>query len=374
MKHFTVSPAPFFRNRSNTTRKIMRDVLIALAPCFLASVFFFGYHVVINLIVCLGACFGAELLYELIQKGFRKENIKNASCFDLSCLVTGALIALTLPSKIVVTGWNLNFYADGFRAGGGAGNVLFSFDTVIVCVLGSIFAICLVKMLFGGIGRNFMNPAAAARMFLLLCFAFTAVNTVGLGFTASSGATWLAGDKSTAETSMFLQMLLGNRGTASVGETSMIAILAGGVYLCARKVIDFRIPLIGLGSFMLFTLVFDGIIARNLFFLPGELAGNVWANLLAGGFVFGLVFMATDYSTTPNTTRGHAIFVCGYALITVLIRSFGGYPEGAFFAILLMNIFTPLIDRYVIPKPFGYIKGRSIRRSAKGKKGAEVNV
>ncbi|MCL2797135.1 MAG: RnfABCDGE type electron transport complex subunit D [Firmicutes bacterium] len=370
MKTFTVSAAPFYRNRQNTTRKIMLDVLTALVPCFLAASLFFGYHVLINLVASMGACFGAELLMELAQKGFKKENVKNASCRDCSCLVTGALFALTMPSKIMVRGWDLNFYANGFRTGGGANAILFSFDTLIVCIIGSIFAIAVVKMLFGGIGKNFMNPAGAAHIFLLLCFSYTAVTAGAWGLSGTAGATWLSGDKATGNASLFLDMFLGNKGSASVGETSMIAILMGCAYLCFKRVIDVRIPLIGLGCFCLFIFIFDGMIARDLLGrvdTPARLFNNLFANLMTGGFIFGLVFMATDYSTTPNTFTGHLIFIAGYALLTALIRAFAAWPEGAFFAILLMNVATPLIDRYVIPKPFGYQKERKsgVRGAAK---------
>ena len=375
MNHLTGSASPHITLKANTTRNIMLDVIIALLPCLIAATFFFGYHVILNAVFCAAACFGAELLYNLIQKGFNKENAKKAGVWDLSCIVTGVLLALNLPSKVVVKGWDFNFYADGFRTGGGADQVLFSLDTLILCVIGGIFAMCLVKMLFGGIGKNFANPAAAARVFLVLCFAFTAVNTAGIGISASSGATWLSGDKDTSNISLFLNMFFGNRGSSAVGETSMIAILLGFIYLSARRVIDFRIPLIGLACFLLFVFVIDGIIARQLYQFPdagAKLLNNVFANLMAGGFVFGLVFMATDYSTTPNTFWGHAIFVGGYAFFTVLIRSFGGLPEGASFALLIMNICAPLLDRYLVPKPFGYVKERKLKKTKK--LGAEVKA
>ena len=292
MKTFTVSASPFYRNRSNTTRKIMLDVLTALVPCFLAASVFFGYHVLVNLIVSMAACFGAELLFELAQKGFKKENVKNASCWDCSCLVTGALFALTMPSKLMVRGWDLNFYANGFRTGGGADAIWFSFDTLIACVIGSIFAIAVVKMLFGGIGKNFMNPAGAAHVFLFLCFSFTAINAGAWGLSGTAGATWLSSDKTTGNAPLFLEMFLGNKGSASVGETSMIAILMGFGYLSFKKVIDFRIPLIGLGCFCLFIFVFDGMIARDLLGrvdTPQRLVNNLAANLMTGGFVLPLM-------------------------------------------------------------------------------------
>jgi len=377
MKPLTLS-ADFLGN-PRAARRVMIDVLIALSPCVCAAVFFFGYHVLINLIVCAGACFGTELLIELITKGFKKENVKRASCRDFSCFVTGTLLALILPSKVMVKNegmnvrWDFNFYADGFRTGGGAEHILFSIDTVILCILGSVFAIGLVKMLFGGAGENLLNPAAAARLFLFACFTLTAVQTAGPGFAASSGASWLSGDKATSDAPMFLQMFLGNRGASGVGETSMVAILLGYIYLSVRRVIDFRIPLIGLGCFMLFILLFDGMIAKSLLFWPDapqKLLNNVLANLLAGGFVFGLVFMAGDYSTTPHSFLGRVIFISGYALFTALFRSFADWSEGAIFALLLMNILTPLINRYVVPKS----KSAKLGRVPAAQQNAEVSL
>ncbi|MCL2797577.1 MAG: RnfABCDGE type electron transport complex subunit D [Firmicutes bacterium] len=328
------------------TRRIMIDVLIALAPCAAAAVLFFGYHVAVNLVVCAGACFGAELLFNLIVKGFKKENVKKSSCTDFSCLVTAAVLALLLPAKAAVKGWDLNFYADGFRTGGGVNNILFSFDILILCILGSIFAIGLVKMLFGGIAQNLLNPAGAARLFLFVCFALTAVQAAVPGLTATSGATWLSGDKATDEPAALMQLFLGNRGAAGAGETSMIAIIIGYIYLSVRRVIDFRLPLIGLGCFMLFILIFDGMIAQSLLFwadTPQRLANNVFANVLSGGFVFCLVFMASDKATTPSTFWGGVIFVAGFGLLTALLRAFSVWSEGAIFALLAMNLTAPLL-------------------------------
>ena len=163
MADFVVSASPQITKKGNSTRGIMTDVLIALAPSIVAATFFFGYHVIINLIVCAASCWGFELLYDLaVKKAWSKEGIKSSSVWNFSCFVTGVLLALNLPATMDI--WGLNVTA-------ASGRVLFSFDTVLVCMLGSLVAIVLVKQLFGGIGRNFANPALTARVFLFLTFA-----------------------------------------------------------------------------------------------------------------------------------------------------------------------------------------------------------
>ena len=356
MNKLTVSASPH-ASKKRSTRSIMTDVLIALTPAFIAAIVFFGYHVVINAVVCMGSCFAFELLYTLIyKKDFSRKAVKSSSCFDLSCLVTGLILALNMPRVTVVRGWNLNVYSGKVPSGGNAADyVVFSGDTVILCIVASLIAIVLVKMLFGGIGKNFANPAATARVFLLLAFSSGMMygNTVGAGpmLPASTGATWLSGGAHTASGSSLLNMFIGNRGAAAVGETSMIALIIGYVYLCARKVIDFRLPLIIIGSTAVFALLFDGA-GHGL--KGADLFTNMLAHVMSGGIAFGAVFMATDYSTSPNTFLGSALFGFGIALLTMLIRVFGTYSEGMSFAILVMNITVPLIDKFIVPRPFGY--------------------
>ncbi len=368
-KKLTVSASPHITNKHNSTRRIMIDVCIALIPCVIASIYFFGWHVLLNVVICMASCFGAETLYNLIYKGFNKENAKNTSALDCSCFVTGILIALNVPATAVVSGWDFNFYSDGFRTGGA--DIIFSLDILIMCIIGSIFAIAVIKMLFGGIGKNFANPAASARVFLFVCFGLSAVG-VGLSassgattlLSASSGATWLSDGVSTADSSTLFNLFIGKHGSAAVGETCIIAILIGYIYLSIRKVIDFRIPLIGMATFFVLSIIFDGLIASSL--SGSDIFTNALANLMAGGFMFGLVFMATDYSTTPNTFIGNVIFIAGYALLTIVIRCFASWPEGASFAIIIMNIITPLINRYIYPKPFGFEKVAKAKKSKKG--------
>ncbi|MDE6398173.1 MAG: RnfABCDGE type electron transport complex subunit D, partial [Clostridiales bacterium] len=181
MKNLTVSSSPHIAQKSKTTRSIMLDVLIALAPAFVMAVLYFGYHVLINAIVCMGSCLAFELLFScILKKDFSKQAVKTSSCWDCSCLVTGLILALNLPRVIVVDGWDLNAYRampSGARA---VDYVAFS-GAIILCVLASLVAIVLVKLLFGGLGKNFANPAATARVFLFLAFASSFLPTHTLG-------------------------------------------------------------------------------------------------------------------------------------------------------------------------------------------------
>lgn len=345
----TVSASPHITKRHNSTRRVMIDVLIALTPCFIAATVFYGYHVVINLVVCLAFCFGTELLYGLIAgKKFDKESVKKSSVWDMSFAVTAMILTLNLPAVMPVKMWGLN-------ATNSDGAIVFSFDTVVLCALGSIFAIALVKMLFGGIGKNFANPACTGRVFLFIAFgtagAFNVTSSLWAGDMAATGATWL-GTKTNVSGSMLLDMFLGNTATAAVGETCVIAILVGYVYLSVRRVIDFRVPLITVGSLAVFIFLFDTVrttSGANMFY-------SFAAHIMSGGVLFGSVFMATDYATSPNTFVGNVVYAVGIGLIMALIRAFGSFPEGFSFALLIMNLVVPLLDKYIVPKPFGYVK------------------
>lgn len=363
---YTVSASPHITKPNHTTRTLMLDVILALSPCLFAAIIYFGHHVAINLLCCLIGCVGSELLFDLIvSRKWNWEGVKQSSITDCSAVVTAVILTLNLPAKIRVSGWDLNVYLKG--AEHTVDNIVFSFDTVVLCLVGSIFAIMAVKMLFGGIGKNFANPAAMGRIFLFVFAPLAAVQTIGLAGTVSTGATWLSGDKATNASGLFLNMFLGNTGSAAVGETCVIAILIGYLYLSIRKVIDWRIPLVLVGSAAVFALLFDGVISMQL--SGARLFNNMIAHVLSGGLLFGSVFMATDYSTSPNTFKGNVIFAVGIALITMLIRVFAGYPEGMSFAIVIMNIASPLIDKYVVPKPFGYQKEKKVRiKKAEGAK------
>lgn len=326
----------------------MLDVLIALAPCFICAVVFYGYHVVINFFVCLSFCFGTELLYGLFVKK-QPGGIMKQSVWDLSFAVTALILTLNIPAVMPVKIWGVN-------AVNADGAIVFSFDTIVLCALGSIFSIVLVKMLFGGIGKNFANPACAGRVFLFIAFgaqgAFNVTSSLWASDVATTGATWL-GTKTTVTGSMLLDMFLGNTATAAVGETCVIAILCGYIYLSIRRVIDPRLPLMIVGSLALFVFLFDVVPSGAT---GASMLYELLAHVLSGGLLFGAVFMATDYATSPNTFLGSVIYAVGIGLITALIRSFGSFPEGFSFALLIMNIVVPLLDKYIVPKPFGYVK------------------
>lgn len=344
MKNFTTSPAPHVRINGGGTRRIMLDVLIALCPSLVAAMVLFGYHVLINAACCVAFCVGAEAVFCMIKSGgFSRENFKKTPIFDLSAAVSGVILALNLPATMNV--WGLNIISGG--------KVAFSFDTVIVCLIGSIVAIVLVKQIFGGIGKNFANPALTARAFLFLTFA-TAFASSAPSFDASTGASWLSSGRPIADGALLLNSLIGLRGSAAVGEACVAAVLLGYVYLVVRGVIDFRLPLMIVGFTAVFALLFDGVITQGL--SGTALLYNCIAHVLSGGLIFGATFMATDYATGPNTFAGNCIYAFGISLLTVLIRVFAAYPEGVSFAILIMNCAVPLINRYVYPRPIGYAK------------------
>lgn len=298
-----VSPSPHIHS-PNSTRRIMLDVIIALCPALVASVVIFGFRALAVTALCVSVCVLAEWAFEKLCK---RENTVG----DLSAAVTGILLAFNLPSTIPL--WQ--------------------------AVFGSVVAIIVVKQLFGGIGKNFANPAITARIVMLLSFSgamssFEAVND------ATSGATPLAVMNAGGDMPSLLDMFLGRHG-GSLGETCALALLAGGIYLVARRVITWHTPVVYLATVALFT------------FALGE---DPLYHLLSGGLMLGAIFMATDYSTTPSTPWGKVIFGVGCGLITVLIRVFGSYPEGVSFAILLMNILTPYISKWTRRKPFGALK------------------
>ena len=255
----------------------MIDVIIALIPCVVAATVFYGYHVIINLITCLIFCFGTELLYCLIiNKNFSRDGVKNATVWDCSFAVTAIILTLNLPAVMPVKMWGINVLNEH-------GAVIFSFNTVVLCALGSIFAIALVKMLFGGLGRNFANPACTGRIFLFIAFggagAFNLTSSLMSSEIAASGATWL-GTRESVTGAMLLDMFLGNTATAAVGETCVIAILLGFIYLSVRRVIDPRVPLITIASLTLFVFLFDVIPSGA----TGDAMGKaVAAHILSGG-------------------------------------------------------------------------------------------
>lgn len=283
-----------------TTQKVMLDVIIALLPAGVASVIIFGARALLVIGVCVAVCVVSEWVFEKICK---KEN----TIPDLSAVVTGILIAYNLPVSIPL--WQAAF--------------------------GSLFAIVVVKQLFGGIGQNFANPAITARVVMLT--AFSGTMTTWTFADAVSTATPLAlmfkGELNSLPS--YSDMLLGLHG-GSLGETCIIALLAGGIYLIARRVITWHTPVAFISTVLVMSLIFD---KAPLY------------QLMSGGLVIGAFFMATDYATTPSTKWGKVIFGIGCGLITILIRFWGTSPEGVSYSILLMNIFTPYISRLTRSKP-----------------------
>ncbi len=308
MEKLIVSTSPHIQTK-DTTQSIMRDVLIALAPASIAAVVLFGLGALLNIVLCVGTCMLSEFLFNIITK-------KTQTVLDLSSAVTGLLLALNLSTGANV--WH--------------------------CIVGSVFAIVVVKCLFGGIGCNFANPAITARVFLLIAFSTSIAGGSQTNFQTDlvAGATPLEiikmGDTSTLPS--LLDMLLGNRGGA-IGETCAIALILGGIYLVVRKVISWHTPVIFIATVFVLSLIIKQDITLALY------------EVLGGGLLIGAIFMATDYSTTPINKLGKMVFAFGCGLITVLIRFWGSYPEGVSFAILLMNILSPYIEKWCTFKPFG---------------------
>ncbi len=311
-----VSESPHIR-KGDTTSGIMLDVIIALIPALLAGIMVFGYRAAALTAVCVGASVVSEWAWCKILK-------KPSSIGDFSAAVTGLLLAMNLP--VTMPYW--------------------------MAISGAFFAIVIVKQFFGGIGHNFMNPALAARAFLLTSWAqpmTTWVKPFSKGAAdAVSSATPLAILKSgTGELPSYMDMFLGNIG-GCIGEVSAIALLIGALYLLARRVIRIRIPFTYIATVAVFTFVFGG--------KDGLFTGDALAHILSGGLILGAFFMATDYVTTPCTGLGQIVFGVGCGVLTSVIRIWGGYPEGVSYSILLMNVASPLIDRFTQPKRFGEIR------------------
>ena len=283
----------------NSTAGIMRDVLIALLPATVAGVVLFGWRSLLVVAVCVLFSVGFEALFNLITK-------KEQTVGDLSAAVTGLLLALNLP----------------------AGTPLWQ------CVVGSLFAIVIVKCVFGGIGQNLVNPAITARVFMLIAFSSAVVPSFPVDSVAS--ATPLAAETMPS----LLDLFIGNYGGA-IGETCTAALLLGGVYLLVRRVISWHIPVVFIGTVFVFSFLMEGFQAVEALSL-----------VLSGGVFIGAIFMATDYTTSPSTPWGKVLFGLGAGLLTCLIRYFGIYPEGVSFAILFMNILTPYISRWTMRKVF----------------------
>ena len=311
MEKLIVSTSPHIQSK-DSTQSIMRDVIIALLPATVAGVVLFGWKALITILVCVGTAVLSEFLFNLIVK-------KQQTVTDLSAIVTGLILALSLPAK--------------------AG--------IFHCIVGSVFAIVVVKCLFGGIGCNFANPAATARVFLLIAFSAsiggaTAPTIGGTDLVATATPLEIIKLGTDAELPSLLNMFLGNHAGA-IGEASALALLLGGVYLIVRRVIKWQVPVIYIATVFLLSLIIKQDLTIALY------------QVLGGGLVLAAFFMITDYSTTPINTLGKMVFAFGCGVITVLIRFWGSYPEGISFAILLMNILSPYIEKLCTKKPFGKV-------------------
>lgn len=300
--HVSLSP---HIHSNNSTQKTMLDVIIALVPASIAAVILFGIPALIVIAVCVVSAVAGEALFNLAVK-------KEQTVGDLSAVVTGLILALNLPANVPL--WQ--------------------------AAVGSLFAIIIVKGIFGGLGKNIVNPAIAARVFMLIAFGSMTAAVFPEGMDSASGATPLS-DLANDQTVNLMDLFLGKCGGA-LGETCALALLIGGIYLIVRKVITWHIPVAFIGTTFLFTLAVEG----------GNLETTL-AWVLSGGLMIGAFFMATDYVTSPSTAKGKLIFGIGAGVITVLIRFWGGYPEGVSFAILLMNIVNPYIDSMTQRKLFG---------------------
>ncbi len=300
--------------QGTSVSKLMYLVVIALLFPTGAGIYFFGYYAALSVIVCVATA----VITEWLIKKWRKRPF----VMDGSAVITGLLLALVLPPTLPL--W--------------------------MAALGTIFSIAVAKEAFGGLGCNIFNPALAGRAFLTVCFAgemTTWVAPTGFTFDAVSTATPLnssfvfTGDK----VDLYWNLLIGNVG-GSIGETSALFVIIGGLILLVTRAIDWRIPLFYVGTVALGS----AILGQDVIF-----------HLLAGGLLLGALFMATDYVTSPVTGRGRIIFGIGAGVLVVLIRNFGGMPEGVCFSILLMNCVTPLIDKHIRPRPFGYQKVKAAK-------------
>lgn len=307
-----VSSSPHIGVKTKT-RNIMLDVIIALIPALIASVVMFGPRTIV--VIC--ATVAASVLAEYVCRKVMK---RNNTVGDLSAIVTGLLLAFNLPSGIPI--W--------------------------MAVLGGVIAIVVVKQMFGGLGQNFVNPALAARIILMVSFP-TAMTTwlapMSWNADAVTTATPLAliAGGTTDSLPSYLDMFLGNRG-GCLGETCVLALLIGGIYLIARKVISPIIPVVYIAVVAIFSAV---------------LGQDPLMQILSGGLFLGAFFMATDYVTSPLTNKGKVIYAIGCGLLTVMIRTFGSLPEGVSFSIIIMNILTPHIEKLTTPKAFGLRKEAS---------------
>lgn len=312
---YNISVSPHVRSQ-NTTKAIMRDVCIALLPVLAFGVYHFGLDALKVIVISVVTCVVSELVFELIAK-------KPITVFDYSAVVTGLILAINLPST--AAWW--------------------------MVVIGGVFAIVVVKMLFGGLGQNFMNPALAARCFLLISFT-SRMNDFSID--GVSSATPLAVMRA-GESVDLLTLFLGFHGGV-IGEVSALAILIGGLYLIIKKVISIRTPL----TYILSTVVF--ILLVNLATGGDTSPVYLLSQVLSGGLLVGAFFMATDYATSPITAGGQIIYGIILGLLTALFRTLGSSAEGVSYAIIIGNLLVPIIEKITVPKPFGCEKAKGDKK------------
>lgn len=306
-KRFETPSSPFTHSGASTQR-IMLDVILSLLPATVAAVLIFGAKALTPILSCVIAAVVSEFLFNVITH--RKQSVG-----DLSAIVTGLLLGLNLSTNVPV--WQ--------------------------CVLGSVFAIVVVKCLFGGLGHNFANPAITARVFLLVSFAEVAGGALPKGADVElvSSATPLELLSTGAEgLPSLMDMFLGVRGGA-VGETCVLALLIGFAFLLIRRVIRWQVPVVFIGSVFVLYLVATGSAVTALY------------EIMAGGLFLGAIFMATDYQTSPINTKGKVFFALGCGILTFVIREYCAYPEGVSLSILVMNILAPMIEKWTAATPLG---------------------
>lgn len=301
-----VSSNPHIRAKDTTSRIMLTVVIALLLPAFF-GIYNFGFRALVLILISIATCVLTEYIYEKLMK-------KPITIGDFSAVVTGLLLALNLP--VSVPFW--------------------------IPVVGGVFAILVVKMLFGGLGQNFMNPALGARCFLLIAFA---ADMTKFAYDGVTGATPLAQIRNGEEVNV-MDMLIG-RIPGTIGETSVICILIGAIFLILMGVIDLRIPGTYIVTFVIFLLLFGG---------HGFDWNYIVAELCGGGLMLGAFFMATDYVTSPITPRGQIIFGICLGILTGLFRVCGANAEGVSFSIILCNLFVPIIEKFTIPRAFGQVK------------------
>lgn len=309
-KNLAVSSSPHLRDRASTQR-IMQEVCLALAPAGIAGIILYGANAAMLIAASVITCVLAEFLYQKAAK-------EKSTIGDWSAVVTGLLLAYNLPANAPL--W--------------------------LAVVGGVIAIVLVKQIFGGIGSNFMNPALTARAILFVSWSslMSTYPQTNYAVDAVSSATPLAllGAGTVPADMSLWNLMIGNCGGV-LGETCKLAIIAGGLYMLVRGIIDWRIPVTFIGTVFVCYLLKDG-------------AQMAVYQIFAGGLMLGAFFMATDYATSPVTGIGKIIFGVGCGILLFVIRAFASYPEGCSFAILFMNVVTPMIDKFTTPKPFGEVK------------------